>query len=94
MATTAAAVKKKDIKEFTYTWEGTDKKGKRVRGDMRAGGEAVVQALLRRQGINVLKVKKQSSFGKKNQGYRQGCDPFYPSNGHHDESRRTLAAGF
>ncbi|MFA6178293.1 MAG: type II secretion system F family protein [Candidatus Methylopumilus sp.] len=51
-------------KEITYSWEGTDKKGKRIRGEMRANGEAFVNATLRRQGINVIKVKKQSSFQK------------------------------
>jgi len=54
----------KDSKEVTYAWEGTDKKGKRIRGEMRANGEAFVNATLRRQGINVIKVKKQSSFQK------------------------------
>ncbi|HSH53613.1 MAG TPA: type II secretion system F family protein [Methylophilaceae bacterium] len=56
----------KETKEVTYAWEGTDKKGKRLKGEMRANGEAFVNATLRRQGINVIKVKKQSSF--KNSG--------------------------
>ena len=47
------------IKEHLYDWEGKDKKGKIVRGEVRAGGEAVVQATLRRQGILVTKVKKR-----------------------------------
>lgn len=47
-------------KETLYTWEGKDKNGKQVRGEMRASGEAVVQATLRRQGVQVTKVKKQS----------------------------------
>ena len=46
-------------KEFTFLWEGKDKDGKIVRGEMRAAGEAVVNATLRRQGILVTKVKKQ-----------------------------------
>jgi len=46
-------------KEDLYNWEGKDKTGKIVRGEMRASGEAVVQATLRRQGILVTKVKKQ-----------------------------------
>src|SRR5450631_3312584 len=61
MATTAATAIKKDVKEFTYSWTGTDKAGKTLRGEMKAGGEAVVNAMLRRQGVKVLKVKKQSS---------------------------------
>jgi len=61
MATAAKSIKKTGgIKESTFTWEGKDKSGKVLRGDMRAGGEAVVQATLRRQGILVTKVKKQA----------------------------------
>jgi type IV pilus assembly protein PilC len=60
MATaTAAASARKDVKELTFAWEGRDKQGKIVKGDMRASGEAVVKSTLRRQGIQVLKVKKQ-----------------------------------
>jgi type IV pilus assembly protein PilC len=49
-------------KEMTYLWEGTDKKGKRVKGEMRAAGEAFVSATIRRQGISNITVKKQSGF--------------------------------
>ncbi len=52
-------------KQLTYVWEGKDKKGKVVKGEMRANGESFVKATLRRQGINVTKVKKQSGFAKK-----------------------------
>lgn len=52
-------------KQITYLWEGKDKKGKVVKGEMRANGDSFVKATLRRQGINVTKVKKQSSFSKK-----------------------------
>jgi len=52
----------KDTKESTYSWEGTDRKGKKIKGDMKASGEAFVNATLRRQGINVIKIKKQSGF--------------------------------
>ena len=45
-------------KEVVYSWEGTDKKGKRVKGEMKASGEAFVNATLRRQGITVAKVRK------------------------------------
>lgn len=52
-------------KIVTYTWEGKDKKGKLVKGEMKASGDAFVNATLRRQGISVIKVKKQSSFASK-----------------------------
>ncbi len=51
------------VKEQHYHWEGKDKSGKAVKGEMRAPGEATVSAHLRRQGIKVSKVKK-SSQGK------------------------------
>ena len=54
------------VKESIYAWEGKDKSGKIVRGEMRAGGEAIVNATLRRQGIMVGKVKKKTfRSGKK-----------------------------
>jgi type IV pilus assembly protein PilC len=56
MATAAAVAK---VKEITYLWEGKDKSGKVIKGQMRAGGQAVVQVTLRRQGIVVTKVHKQ-----------------------------------
>ena len=52
-------------KQITYVWEGKDKKGKVIKGEMRAAGDSFVSATLRRQGIVVTKVKKQSSFAKK-----------------------------
>jgi type IV pilus assembly protein PilC len=55
----------KATKEVTYSWEGKDKKGKSVKGEIRATGESFVNATLRRQGITVTKVKKQSSFASK-----------------------------
>jgi type IV pilus assembly protein PilC len=55
----------KTVKQITFLWEGKDKKGKIIKGEIRASGEAVVNATLRRQGITVTKVKKQSSFASK-----------------------------
>ena len=52
-------------KQITFVWEGKDKKGKVIKGEMRAAGDSFVSATLRRQGIVVTKVKKQSSFAKK-----------------------------
>jgi type IV pilus assembly protein PilC len=58
-----AAKKDIKIKELLFSWEGKDKSGKTVSGQMKAGGPAVVRAQLRRQGIQVLKVKKQRRIG-------------------------------
>jgi type IV pilus assembly protein PilC len=63
MAAANPAIKRREVKEQTYQWEGRDKAGKTVKGEMRASGEAVVQSSLRRQGISVLKVKKQRKSG-------------------------------
>ena len=59
------AANNKATKEITYSWEGKDKKGKIVKGEMRAAGDSFVNATLRRQGITVTKVKKQSRFANK-----------------------------
>ena len=67
MATAAAASK---VQEFIYEWEGKDRSGKLVRGELRAGGEAAVSANLRRQGVLVTKVKKRRTTGGKSIGLR------------------------
>ncbi len=60
----AVAARDQKAKEFTYAWEGKDKIGKQIKGEMRAPGEASVSAYLRRQGVNVTKIKKQRQRGK------------------------------
>ncbi len=52
-------------KEVTYVWEGKDKKGKVLKGEMKASSETLVSSTLRRQGISVTKLKKQSGLAKK-----------------------------
>ena len=63
MATVTAQADKK-LKEFNYSWEGKDKTGKQLKGEMRAAGTVIVTATLRRQGIKVTKIKKTESGGK------------------------------
>ena len=63
MATATAAARRADVREFNFTWTGTDKGNKTVRGEMRASGEAQVNATLRRQGIKVVGIKKQKLTG-------------------------------
>jgi type IV pilus assembly protein PilC len=46
-------------KEHTFVWEGRDRAGKVIRGEMRASGPAIVQTTLRRQGISVTKTTKR-----------------------------------
>jgi type IV pilus assembly protein PilC len=57
MATTAS----NSVKEFVFEWEGKDRKGKQVRGEIRAASENIVQASLRRQGVLPTKIKKRST---------------------------------
>jgi type IV pilus assembly protein PilC len=65
MATAAGALRRDAVKEAVFQWEGRDKSGKTVKGEMRASGQNVVNATLRRQGINVTKVRKQRLAGGK-----------------------------
>jgi len=60
-ATASAVAAKKSFKEFNYSWIGSDKVGKTVRGEMHAGSEVVVNATLRQRGIKVIKVNKMKS---------------------------------
>ncbi|MDD3883965.1 MAG: type II secretion system F family protein [Gallionella sp.] len=60
----AAAPKTNKAKEYSYLWEGRDKSGKLVKGEMRAPGEATASAQLRRQGIRVIKIKRLRASSK------------------------------
>lgn len=61
-----ATAQTKNAKEMVFEWEGKDRNGKLVRGEMRAAGENQVLASLRRQGILPGKVKKRKmSSGRK-----------------------------
>jgi type IV pilus assembly protein PilC len=60
---TATTTQRKDVQEFTYLWEGVDRNNRQVRGEQRAASETVVTTNLRRQGIRVTKVKRQTFRG-------------------------------
>jgi type IV pilus assembly protein PilC len=59
----------KAIKTSIFSWEGTDRKGAKVKGELGGQSPALVKAQLRKQGINPTKVRKKSasifSAGKK-----------------------------
>jgi type IV pilus assembly protein PilC len=55
-----ATAAKSATRDKMFAWEGKDKAGKVVRGELRASGSAVVSATLRRQGIMVTKVKPKN----------------------------------
>ena len=50
------------IKQNIFAWEGTDKKGKKVKGESNASNPSMVKADLRRQGIVPVKVRKKSAL--------------------------------
>lgn len=56
---------KKPEKVNVYIWHGTDRKGKKVKGESRAQTPSVVKAELRKQGITPSKVSKKIEFGAK-----------------------------
>ncbi|MEM9102948.1 MAG: type II secretion system F family protein [Pseudomonadota bacterium] len=53
------APRPKKGKATTFLWEGGDRKGQKIKGEMQAPNAALVKAQLRRQGITPLKVKKK-----------------------------------
>jgi len=57
---TLAKAKKKKEEDPTFKWEGTDKRGVRIKGELRGANQNMVKAELRRQGILPLSVNKKS----------------------------------
>ncbi|MDH1056073.1 type II secretion system F family protein [Aquipseudomonas alcaligenes] len=50
----------KALKTSIFSWEGTDRKGAKIKGEMGGQSPALVKAQLRKQGINPTKVRKKS----------------------------------
>ena len=48
-----------------FTWEGTDRTGKKVKGKVVSTSEAAVRSELRRQGVVPTRVRKQSNLFRK-----------------------------
>jgi type IV pilus assembly protein PilC len=47
------------VKQIPFRWEGTDKRGNRVKGKTVAASETAVRSELRRQGVLATKIRKQ-----------------------------------
>ena len=62
-ATAQRRVQRKDVKEFTFLWEGLDRNNRNLRGEMKAASETVVTTNLRRQGVRITKLRRQSFRG-------------------------------
>jgi type IV pilus assembly protein PilC len=73
MATTTATAARRDIrvKEFTFTWEGVDRNNRQVRGETKAASETVVRTNLRRQGIRITRLKRQTFRGGRKVGEKE-----------------------
>ncbi|EKN43918.1 MULTISPECIES: type II secretion system F family protein [Pseudomonas syringae group] len=56
----------KAVKVSVFTWEGVDKKGGKISGELSGHNPALIKAQLRKQGINPTKVRKKtvSIFGR------------------------------
>src|SRR5206468_12656621 len=63
MATAIAQRRDTRVKEYTYLWEGVDRNNRNVRGEAKAASETVVTSSLRRQGIRITKLKRQTFRG-------------------------------
>jgi type IV pilus assembly protein PilC len=50
----------KEVKASVFTWEGLDKKGTKMTGELTGHNIALIRAQLRKQGINPTKVRKKS----------------------------------
>ena len=50
---------KEELKQVLYIWEGTDRSGKRIKGETRGQSAALIKADLRRQGVIPIKVRKK-----------------------------------
>ena len=59
----------KTVKASVYAWEGVDRKGVKISGEINGHNPALIKAQLRKQGINPTKVRKKTalwlSSGKK-----------------------------
>ena len=52
------------IRQVPFTWEGTDRSGKRVKGKLIAASETALRQELRRQGVVPIRVRKQNNLFK------------------------------
>src|SRR5262249_9730858 len=63
MATAIASRRDPQVKEYTFLWEGVDRNNRHVRGETKAASEAVVNSNLRRQGIRITRLRRQTFRG-------------------------------
>ena len=64
-ATTARREARVKIREYTFLWEGVDRTNRSTRGEARGASATVITTNLRRQGIRVTKIRRQTFRGGK-----------------------------
>jgi type IV pilus assembly protein PilC len=61
------------VKEATFKWEGTDRKGNRIKGESQGPSDNFIKQQLRKQGITPVSVRKQSALlGKRKKSITPG----------------------
>ena len=74
MSTKPATKRKPPAKQKLnlFTWVGTNKRGVKVKGELKAANQALIRVELRRQGITPLKVsRKLALFAPRKQKIKQ-----------------------
>jgi type IV pilus assembly protein PilC len=56
------------VKETTYQWEGTDRRGQKIKGEMSGPSEVYVKQQLRKQGVNPTVVRRSFNLLPKSKG--------------------------
>lgn len=51
------------VKQYDFNWEGTDRKGNKIKGQMSGPSDAFVKLNLRKQGVTPTRVQKQFKIG-------------------------------
>src|SRR5690606_10257895 len=66
-----ARKKAKEAKVYPFKWEGKDRKGTKISGEIQGTNPALIKAQLRKQGILVTKINKASTlFGKRSKAIK------------------------
>ena len=60
------------VKEYNFQWEGTDRKGARVKGVTQGPNENAVRMNLRRQGVNPIRVRRNIELFKTKKSIKSG----------------------
>src|SRR5690554_1784681 len=77
---------------YPFKWEGKDRKGVKVSGELQGTNAALIKAQLRKQGILVTRINKKSSlFGSRAKKIKPGYCLLYSPAGDDNEFRRAYS---